>query len=220
MLPYWWITNKEENIYTEGTATRGKKRSSVQLGGSLSRVGGLDRYRLPAPAPAANQLHVGCCCRLTGPTDSGQCRGSAVSKQSWPSRAVDWPDTTIGITRHLVVERTCWRCSARGAGGDACRGGAVGGGGDKTVLSVSCPVCRCELNRLFWTCSDFVFFRRRQSPVVGKESNSHCRSGRDADRTVLSGLVWRCEFSFSSAVGYCDRDSLTCNIVRSSEIFS
>ena len=54
----------------------------------------------------------------------GRCywRGSAVSKQSWPSRAVDCPETTIGITRHLVVERGfCCRCSALrgGGGGDA-----------------------------------------------------------------------------------------------------
>jgi len=28
------------------------------------------------------------------------------------------------------------------------------------------------------------------------ESNSHRRSGRDTDKTVLSCLAWRCEFSF------------------------
>jgi len=30
-----------------------------------------------------------------------------------------------------------------------------------------------------------------------RESNSHCRSGRDTDKTVLSCLAWRCELALT-----------------------
>ena len=65
---------------------------------------------------------------------------------------------------------------------------------DKTVLSVSCLVCRYGLD----DCSERV--RTSDFPSVTvlscRESSSHRRSGRDADKTVLSCLAWRCELAF------------------------
>ena len=61
---------------------------------------------------------------------------------------------------------------------------------DKTVLSVSRLVCRCELD----DCSERVQTSNFLSVTVlsCRESNSHRRSGRDADKTVLSCMatVW------------------------------
>ena len=66
---------------------------------------------------------------------------------------------------------------------------------DKTVLSVSCPVCRCELD----DCSERVQTSNFLLATVlsCRESNSHRRSGRDTDETVLSCLAWRCELALS-----------------------
>ena len=64
---------------------------------------------------------------------------------------------------------------------------------DKTVLSVSRPLRRCELDfRQLKTVAERkfdVWTRSEQS------SNSHRHTRHDADRTVLSCLVWRCELS-------------------------
>ena len=64
---------------------------------------------------------------------------------------------------------------------------------DKTVLSVSRPLRRCELDsRQLKTVADRkfeVWTRSEQS------SNSHRHTRHDTDRTVLSCLVWRCELS-------------------------
>jgi len=65
---------------------------------------------------------------------------------------------------------------------------------DKTVLSVSCRVYWCEL----YDCSERVHtsnFSVGDSLQLSCESNSHRRSGRDADKTVLSCLAWRCELA-------------------------
>ena len=60
---------------------------------------------------------------------------------------------------------------------------------DKTVLSVSCLVCRCELD----DCSERVQTSNFLSATVlsCRESSSHCRSGRDTDKTlVVSGVAY------------------------------
>jgi len=59
---------------------------------------------------------------------------------------------------------------------------------DKTVLSVSCPVCRFERVQT----SNFLSARVSSC----RESNSHRGSGRDTDKTVLSCLAWWCELAF------------------------
>jgi len=63
---------------------------------------------------------------------------------------------------------------------------------DKTVLSVSCLVCRCELD----DCSERVqtsnFLSASATVLSCRESHSHRRSGGDTDKTVLSYLAWRC----------------------------
>jgi len=66
---------------------------------------------------------------------------------------------------------------------------------DKTVLSVSCLVCRCELG----DCSGSVRTSNFLSATVlsCRKSSSHHRRGRDTDKTVLSCLTWRCEFAFT-----------------------
>jgi len=66
---------------------------------------------------------------------------------------------------------------------------------DKTVLSVSCLVCRCELG----DCSGRVRTSNFLSATVlsCRKSSSHHRRGRDTDKTVLSCLAWRCEFAFT-----------------------
>ena len=69
---------------------------------------------------------------------------------------------------------------------------------DKTVLSVSCPVCRCE----FDDCSERVQTSNFLSATVlsCRESSSHRRSGRDTDKTVWSCLAWwRCDSSGEGA---------------------
>ena len=64
---------------------------------------------------------------------------------------------------------------------------------DKTVLSVSCLLCRCELD----DCPERVqTFNFPSATVLScRESNSQSRSGRDTDKTVLSCLAWRCELA-------------------------
>ena len=64
---------------------------------------------------------------------------------------------------------------------------------DKTVLSVSCLVCRCELH----DCSERVPTSNSPSATVSsyREFDSYHRSGRDADKTVSSCLAWRCEIA-------------------------
>jgi len=67
---------------------------------------------------------------------------------------------------------------------------------DKTVLSVSCPARRFDLDYCC-TCSGFKF---SQSATVlsCRESSSHRRSGRDTDKTVLSCPAWQCESASTS----------------------
>ena len=69
---------------------------------------------------------------------------------------------------------------------------------DKTVLSVSCLVCRCELE----DCSERVqtsnFLSASATVLSCRESHSHRRSGGDTDKTVLSYLAWRCELALIS----------------------
>ena len=69
---------------------------------------------------------------------------------------------------------------------------------DKTVLSVSCLVCRCELD----DCCERVQTSNFLSATVlsCRESSSPRRSGRNADKTVLSCLAWRCELALSRVV--------------------
>jgi len=69
---------------------------------------------------------------------------------------------------------------------------------DKTVLSVSCLVCQCELDDF----SERVRTSNFPSPTVlrCRESNSHRRDRQDTDRTVLSGLAWRCELDITEHV--------------------
>jgi len=69
---------------------------------------------------------------------------------------------------------------------------------DKTVLSVSLLVCRCELD----DCSE-----RAQTTVLScREYNSHRRNGRDTDNTILSTSLsqsraeWRCELTVTLTV--------------------
>ena len=67
---------------------------------------------------------------------------------------------------------------------------------DKTVLFMSCLlVCRCELG----DCSECVQTSNFLSVTVlsCRECNSHSRSGRDTDKTVLSCLAWRCELALT-----------------------
>jgi len=69
---------------------------------------------------------------------------------------------------------------------------------DKTVLSVPCLMCRCEL----YDCSKRVQTSNFLSATVLNcpESNSHRRSVRDTDKTVLSCLAWRCELAVMQSV--------------------
>ena len=62
----------------------------------------------------------------------------------------------------------------------------------RRVLSLSCLLCRCELD----DCSERVQTLDFLSAAIMsccRESNSHRRSGRDTDKTVLSCLAWRCD---------------------------
>ena len=69
---------------------------------------------------------------------------------------------------------------------------------DKTVLSVSCLVPRCELDDCSERVQTSIFL---SATVLSRwESNSHRRSGRDTDKTVLSCLVWRCELALGNHV--------------------
>ena len=74
---------------------------------------------------------------------------------------------------------------------------------DQTVLSVSRPLRRCELDsRQLRTVADRkfeVWTRSEQS------SNSHRHTGHDTDRTVLSCLVWRCELGIKLQFNCCTR---------------
>ena len=66
---------------------------------------------------------------------------------------------------------------------------------DKTVLSASCLMCRCELD----DCSERVQTSNFLSATVLSywESNSHRRGRHHTDGTVLSCLAWRCELALS-----------------------
>ena len=66
---------------------------------------------------------------------------------------------------------------------------------DTTVQSVSCLMYRYELD----DCSERVQTSNFLSATAlsCRESNSHCRGRHDTDRTVLSGLAWRCELGIS-----------------------
>jgi len=66
---------------------------------------------------------------------------------------------------------------------------------DKTVLSVSFLVCRCELD----DCSERVQTSNFLSATVlsCRESSSHRQSGHDTDKTVLSCLEWWSELAFT-----------------------
>ena len=68
---------------------------------------------------------------------------------------------------------------------------------DKTVLSVSCLVCRCE----FGDCSERVQTPYFLSATVlsCRESNSHRRSRRDKEKTILSCLSRRFELALTDA---------------------
>jgi len=63
------------------------------------------------------------------------------------------------------------------------------------VLSVSFLVCWCELD----DCCERVQTSNFLSATLLScwESNSHLRSGRDADKTVLSCLAWLCELALT-----------------------
>jgi len=66
---------------------------------------------------------------------------------------------------------------------------------DTTVQSVSCLMYRYELD----DCSERVQTSNFLSATAlsCRESNSHRRGRHDTDRTVLSGLAWRCELGIS-----------------------
>ena len=69
---------------------------------------------------------------------------------------------------------------------------------DKTVLSVSYLVCRCELDDC---CEREQISNFLSATVLScQESNSHRRSGRGTDEIVLSCLAWRCERECVSAL--------------------
>ena len=77
---------------------------------------------------------------------------------------------------------------------------AGGGGGAKIIvtpltdLSVSCRVCRCELVDCSECVQTWNYFLSA-TVLSCRESNSHRRSGRDTDKTILSCLAWRCELA-------------------------
>ena len=65
------------------------------------------------------------------------------------------------------------------------------------------PVCVVSgvavwTERLLLACSDFKFLSA--TVLSCRESNSHHRSGRDTDKTVLSCLAWRCELVFGHLI--------------------
>jgi len=64
---------------------------------------------------------------------------------------------------------------------------------DKTLLSVSRPLRRCELDSRQLKTVVVRKFEVRTRSV--QSSNSHRHTRHDTDRTVLSCLVWRCELS-------------------------
>ena len=66
---------------------------------------------------------------------------------------------------------------------------------DKTVLSVSCLACRCELDNCYWRVQTSNFLSATFLSCL--ESNSHRRSGRDTDKTVLRCLARRWELAWS-----------------------
>jgi len=65
----------------------------------------------------------------------------------------------------------------------------------QSILSVSRLVCRCELD----DCSERVQTSHflYETVLSCRESNSHRRSGRDTDKTVLSCMARRCELALS-----------------------
>ena len=69
---------------------------------------------------------------------------------------------------------------------------------NKTVLSLSCLMCRCKLDE----CAKRVQSSSFLSATVlsCREYNSHRRTGRDTDKTVLSCLAWRCELAMTPPV--------------------
>jgi len=103
------------------------------------------------------------------------------------------------------------RSASGGRTGSACASGLVGRSGrlsshrhtrhDKIVLSAMSAV-PVWIGRLLWTCSETSNFPSA-TVLSYRQCNSHRRSGRDAAKTVVSCLAWRCEF----ALRYTSRDS-------------
>jgi len=88
-------------------------------------------------------------------------------------------------------------------------------GHDKMVLSVSCLMYRYELG----DCSERIQISNFLSATVWscRESNSHRRSGRDTDKTVLSCPAWRCEFEVARRLSLRDESALETKQRRLSE---
>jgi len=105
---------------------------------------------------------------------------------------------SVGVSLELSPDKCVLRRSASGGRTLVGRSGRLNSHHhtrhDKTVLSVSCLVCRCELD----DCSERVQTLNFLSATVlsCRESNSQRRGGRDTDKTVLSCLAWRCELAF------------------------
>jgi len=106
---------------------------------------------------------------------------------------------SVGVSLGLSPDKCVLRRSASGGRTLVGRSGRLSSHHhhtrhDKTVLSVSCLVFRCELD----DCSERVQTLNFLSATVlsCRESNSHRRGGRDTDKTVLSCLAWRCELAF------------------------
>ena len=78
---------------------------------------------------------------------------------------------------------------------------------DKTIVSVSCRVRRCELDN----CSERVQTSNFLSATVLScgESNSHHQNERNTDKTVLSCLVWQCELALRQYVSVSTRETKT-----------
>jgi len=75
---------------------------------------------------------------------------------------------------------------------------------DKTVLSVSLLVCRCELDDCCERAQTLYFLSA--TVLSCREYNSHRRNGRDTDNTILltslsrSRVEWRCELALTLTV--------------------
>ena len=139
-----------------------------------------------------------------------------VPKYSVPRQEIGWKErirnellsvktVTCNLSAKVRKYRNSISCSACAAEHTPTLNALVGGSGrlsshrntrhDKTVLSVSCLVCRCELDDC---CERVQTSNFLSATVLGcRESSSHCRSGHDTDKTVLSCLAWRCELALS-----------------------